>query len=140
MTIRLIKSDETFSTTCNVDTAKKTVTATYGVRKTDKSPRYALTSAFDFSGVSQAELLELAIRGVIIDTQRQWRVLANAANSTAERVNPFASVNVKTAIIDASRKTADPVTKAVNALNKLSPAERAAILKALGEKPAKKTA
>lgn len=134
MTIRELKKDETFSTTLTIN--GKIVNATWSVRKNEDGPRYAVTSKFDFGAVSTTELYELAMRSVIIDVQRQWRILANAKGSTATRVNPFATVNVKTAVIDAGRKTADPKTRASNLLAKLSEAERKAVLAMFAEKKA----
>lgn len=129
--IKLLKSDETFSPSHVFDAVKNTDNVSFAVRATESAPRYALTSTLDFSACSKEEILELAARTVIIDLQRQWRVLANTKGSTATTVNPFAKVNVKTSIVDAGRKSATPVSKAVNALNKLSDAEREAIIREL---------
>lgn len=126
--IKLLKSDETFSTGHVFDAAKKTDHVTFSVRATEKGPRYALTSTLDFSACSPEEILELAARTCVIDLQRQWRVIANTKGSTATTVNPFQRVNVKTAIVDNSRKTASPVSKAANAVNKLSEAEKRALI------------
>ena len=128
MTIRTLKDTDTFSTSFNYDATKKHATVEFSVRASEKEPRHAMKCDFDYSTLSQAELVELANRAVVIDLQRQWRVLAATKGSTARTVNPFAKVNVKAAIVDAARKSADPKTKAFNALNKLSDSERAALL------------
>lgn len=126
--IKLLKTDETFSPSHVFDAAKKTDNASFAVRATESAPRYALTSLLDFSACTQEEILEMAARTCIIDLQRQWRVLANTKGSTATTANPFARVNVKTAIVDAGRKSATPVSKAANAVNKLSDAEKKALI------------
>ena len=105
------------------------------------TPRYMLTSTFDFSGCSDAEILSLALKSVVIEAQRQWRDLANTKGSTATTVNPFATVNVKSAIVDATRRTADPVARATAMAKKLTPEQIAAIAREMGlavTAPAKK--
>lgn len=139
MTIREMKNDETFTASTTVN--GKTVDATWSVRANENGPRYAVTSKFDFSGCSQAEILELAMRSVVIDVQRQWRILAASKGSTARTVNPFKAVNVKTAIVDAPRKSAPANVKAANLFAKMSAAEQKAFLASIGAAaPAKKTA
>lgn len=131
MSIRVIKSDETFSGSTVVQPGGKIVNAKFSARKSDKGDRYELNCKLDFSSCSPTDILELATRTCVIDLQRQWRVAANAPNSKATSTNPFAAVNVKTAIVDATRATGTPMQRAVSALGKLSAAEREAILKSL---------
>lgn len=140
MTIRVLKSDETFSPSATVSGKKVAVKWTVKKDKNEKSPRYVVETTLDFSGVSQDELTLLAVRPIVIELQRQWRELATAKGSTATTVNPFASVNVKSAIVDATRRTADPAARAKSLLAKLSPAERKAIMAAFAaeQKPARK--
>lgn len=131
MTITKIAKDATFSASTTVMPGGKAVGVTFSARKSENSDRYAVTSQLDFSECSQSDILELATKTCIIDLQRQWRVLANAPNSTATTRNPFEKVNVKKAIVESTRSTGTPVQRATSALAKLSPTERAAIMKAL---------
>lgn len=142
MTITKIAKDATFSGSTTVMPGGKNVTAKFSVRKSENSDRYELTSNLDFSTCSQSDILELATKTCIIDLQRQWRVQANSPNSKATIINPFQKVNVKSAIVDATRSTGTPVQRAASALSKLSTAERKAIMAALMAElePAKKQA
>lgn len=130
MTIRVLKSNESFSPQVKITGKKAQVQWSVKKDKSEKSPRFAIATELDFSAVSAEELMTLAIRPVVIELQRQWRELAATKGSTATTVNPFKTVNVKTAIVDATRKTADPVARAKAAMSKLSDKERAAILAA----------
>jgi len=129
MSIRKLAADAEFSPVTKVTGKIVAITRTV---KTDKDAkfRYELTCSLDFGTCSAEEILELATRSAWIDIQRQWRELAGTKGSTATTVNPFAKVNVKTAIVDATRKSGprDPKVTAANALAKLSPAERAALI------------
>jgi alkyl hydroperoxide reductase subunit AhpC len=131
MSIRTIKDTETFSPTATYVPATKLMTATFSVRPSDKEPRHVLSCVIDYSKLSPTELVELAHRSVVIDLQRQWRVLASVKGNTARTVNPFARVDVKSAIVDAARKVATPAARASNALTKMSAKERADLLAAL---------
>lgn len=128
MTISIIKSNDTFSAKFSYVPATKAANVTFSCRRDEKSDRYALTSVIDFSGCSQAEIIELATRTVVIDLQRQWRVLAASNLANATRANPFSKVNVKAAIVDATRKTATPIAKAKSAASKLTDAEKRAMI------------
>lgn len=139
MSIRKIATDETFSGSTVIQPGGKIVAAKFSVRKSETSDRYELNCKLDFSACSQTDLLELATRTCVIDLQRQWRVAANVPNSTAMKTNPFAAVNVKTAIVETTRSTGTPMQRAVSAMNKLSTAERSAMLKML-EADTKKSA
>lgn len=140
MTITKISKDATFSPSTVVQPDNKHVHAKFSARKSDQGDRFELVCNLDFSDCSQSDILELATKTCVIDLQRQWRVAANVPNSTATTRNPFATVNVKTAIVESTRTTGTPMQRAVSALGKLSPAERAAILKELTAQPVKKTA
>ena len=134
MTIKTIKDTETFSSTFEFDPKTKHAQVAFSVRAKEGDPRHVLTCDIDYSKCSQAEIMELAQRAVTIDLQRQWRVLAATKGSTAKTVNPFAKVDVKTAVIDATRKAATPMSRAMSALSKMSAAEKAELLKALQAK------
>lgn len=134
MSIRTIKDTDTFSSTFDYDAKSKHATVEFSVRAKDGEPRHVLKCDIDYSGLSQVELVELAQRGVTIDLQRQWRVLAATKGSTARTANPFAKVNVKAAIVDASRKVATPMSRAMSALAKMTAKEKEELLKALQAK------
>lgn len=138
MTIRILKSTDQFSPSVKV-TGKK-VDATWSVKKdkNEKSPRFAIATQFDFSACSNEEIISLAMKAVVIEVQRQWRDMANTKGSQVTTVNPFKTVNVKTAIIDATRRTASPMAKVSSLLNKLSPAERKALIASLAPAQAPK--
>lgn len=143
MTITKISKDATFSPSTVVQPDNKHVHAKFSARKSDQGDRYELVCNLDFSACSQSDILELATKTCVIDLQRQWRVAATAPNSTATTRNPFAMVNVKTAIVEATRTTGTPMQRAISAFGKLSASERAAIIKSLNAEtaqPAKKTA
>lgn len=125
MTIRTIKDTDTFSSTFVYDPKTKHAAVSFSCRAKEGDPRHVLTCDIDYSTCSQAEIMELANRTVVIDLQRQWRVLAATKGSTARTVNPFAKVNVKTAVVDATRKSATPATKVMANLVKLSAKELA---------------
>lgn len=143
MSIRKMTKDETFSGSVNVQPGNKIVVAKFSARKSDKGERFELLCKLDFTACSQIDILELATRTCVIDLQRQWRVAANAPNSKAMTVNPFATVNVKTAIVDTTRSSGTPTQRAVSALNKLNDKERdemLALLQKDKETRGKKTA
>jgi hypothetical protein len=141
MTIRTLKDSDTFSSSFDYNEKTKHALVEFSARAKDGEPRYAMKCDLDYSTLSHVELVELANRSVVIDLQRQWRVLAATKGST---VNPFARVNVKSAVVDASRRVASPATRAASALTKMSAKERADMLAALqamvaeDKKPAKK--
>lgn len=142
MTIRKIATDETFSASTVVQPGGKTVHAKFSVRKTENDPRFELLCKLDFSTCSQTDILELATKICVIDLQRQYRVRANSTGHDYNH-NPFALVNVKSAIVENTRSTGTPMQRAVSSMTKLSAAERAEIIKMLtatNPTPAKKTA
>ena len=125
--IRKIGKDDTASTKITV--AGKNVTAVYTCRKDkDAADRYSVQSTLDFSNCSQDEILEMAARTIVIDLQRQWRTLAKNNLANATKAGTFASINVKQDVVEAARKATDPAIKVVSALDKMSDAEREAVL------------
>lgn len=126
MTIRKLSTDEKLSNSTSSN--GKTVKAVFGVRASEASQtRFALTCELDFSNVSMEELMQLASKSVIIDVQRQWRV-AHIDDKQEPTKNEFAKVDVKKQIIDATRKSADPLAKVKAALGGMSPEAIAALL------------
>jgi hypothetical protein len=131
MTIRTLKDSDTFSSSFDYNEKTKHALVEFSARAKDGEPRHAMKCDLDYSTLSHVELVELANRSVVIDLQRQWRVLAATTGSTARTVNPFARVNVKSAVVDASRKVASPVTRVAKGLTLISAKERADMLAAL---------
>jgi hypothetical protein len=125
--IRKLGKEDAASTKLTI--AGKKVTATYTCRKDKDSPdRYAVESTLDFSNCSQDEILEMASRTVVIDLQRQWRTLAKSNLANATKPGTFGTIDVKRDVVEATRKAADPTTKVVSVLDKMSDAEREALL------------
>ena len=125
--IRKLAKDEAAST--KMEVRGKTVSAVFSARKDkDAADRYSIETELNFGNCSNEEILELAARIVLIDLQRQWRAVAKGNMSAATKDGTFAKVDVKTEVVDAARKGADPTTKVVNVLDKMSDAERNAIL------------
>lgn len=96
-TLRQIGTDERFSATTSVS-GPRMVTAVYAIRKHENAPRYEKSTVFDFSNVSEEELLLLAMYGVKVTVQGALRSLAER-----EFLNPatYAKVDVKRDIVDA---------------------------------------
>lgn len=129
MSIRKLNKDEKLSNSTSI--VNSTATAVFKVRRSESSDEaFVLTCKLDFSTCSQDEILALATRTAIIDIQRQWRV-AHVTEKGDPKSNEFATVNVKSQVVDSQRKTADPLAKAKSLLDKLSPTERAALLASL---------
>lgn len=128
MSIRVIKKDEVFSGTSSV--VGKVVSATFAVRQNENAgERYALTSRFDFTGVTEAELMVMATKGLIVDTQRNWRVLAASDAKKATSSNPYELVKVRGLLDSPKTRSAAPATvKAKKLIDGMSEAERAALL------------
>lgn len=113
--LKPLSEDESASRNCEVDATNKRVVDTYAFKlNKDSKERYLKTTTFDFSGVSNEELYELATATVRIVTQRNLRTL----NKGALDPSAYATVDVKKEIIDAQprREQLDPTTKAVRAL------------------------
>lgn len=127
MTIRKIATDETFSASTTVQPGGKIVNAKFSVRKTENDPRFELVCKLDFSACSATDILELATKTCVIDLQRQYRIRANTPNHNIT-VNPFAAVNVKSAIVDATRSTGTPMQRASSSMLKLNRQEQIDVL------------
>lgn len=122
----LSKTDKTtLVRTINVDT--KSVGVVHTVKPTIDSPvRYEMTWTLDFRTCSDKQMLELASRSALIDAQRKWRGETDAQRLDGERWDGI-TINVADAMGE-TRRTADPVSKAANAVNKLTPEQRAAFI------------
>lgn len=135
MAIRTIKADEKFSPSVSIN-GKKSL-AKYAVRVNENAgERYELTTVFDFTGVTEAELIEMATKGLIVDTQRVWRVAAQGDKKAAAlKGEGFSDIGVR-ALLDAprARSSAPATVKAKKLIDGMSAAEKAELLKMLSAK------
>lgn len=126
--VKYIGKDETATRTINApqDGDAPVVRVSHTVKPDrEATNRAQLVWEFDFSDVTRGELLELATRDVLIRKQAEWRKANNRDNAD---VWDNVTFRVRD-ILDETKKTADPTTKARNALAKLSPEERERLLK-----------
>jgi hypothetical protein len=97
------------------------------LNKATKS-EYALTWSFDFSGVSQNELMTIASRAIVIALRPEFKVASASELETWD--NRIFSVRE---YLDSERSKVDDVEKARRLLGKLSQEQRDLILASLGE-------
>ena len=118
-----LSADEkaTVSTTIegNAATVRHTVKAD-GERDT---PRFNLTWLLDFSNCTEEQILDWAATSVRIALQGRWRKAPDRMDE-----EKWDNVTFDVAAVMAERSTADPATKARNAIAKLSPEQKAALL------------
>lgn len=96
--------------------------------QTDTKTRVHWT--FDFADVTEEEVMELAVRTLVIDAQRAWRNMSAADRSkNAER-----TIRVRE-MLDAAktRGTGDPVKRAASLASKMTDEEREELLRLLQE-------
>lgn len=122
-----IPSDEPAKRGLVVNEADKTATATFSLKfaKGD-ADRYQYETKFDLSGLTYAELAELALRSVVIDVQARLRAMGKDA---ARKRGVMATVNVKTDIVDAQRATGDDTTRLIRNLMRVLGVDEAAARK-----------
>lgn len=124
MAIKKITADETASRSTEV--VDNVVTVVRTAKPDENSPiRYVVNWAFDFDEVTPDELRELASRNLVIDVQRAFR-----ATTDADRENYGNRTYRVRDMLDAAktRKSADPATRARNAVSKLDDAAKLAII------------
>jgi len=90
----------------------------------DDDIRYQLSWTFDFSKTTREDLLKLATRTICIKKQAEWRKSKDRMDGEKWDGITF----MVDEVLAEGRKSADPVTRAKGALNKLSKAERDALL------------
>ena len=112
--------------TLNTSVSGDVATCTFTVKENgDKgTPRYNLTWNFDYAEVSRKELILLAVRSHRIDGQADWRKAKNRLDSEFWQ-NRYWSAR---AMIDESPAKADPTTKVLKAAEKMTAAERTALM------------
>ena len=123
--LKALTKDEqaTISMTANADTS--TCVVSHTVKESgDADIRYQLSWTFDFSNTSREDVLKLATRTICIKKQAEWRKAKDRMDG-----EKWDGVTFKVdEVLAETRKSADPVTRAKSALNKLSEAERMALL------------
>lgn len=113
-TLRQIEEDESFSNSVEFLAGKK-VKSTFSFRRNAESPRYAKEIVYDFSGLSEQQLLELAVKTVQIRAQAMLRSLDPAVMLNSESLS---EVDVLKDIVTVEKKAADPMTAAVRSMMK----------------------
>lgn len=129
MAIKKLTKDD--KATINMKVDGKVVHVDHTVKTERDSPvRYQLHWALDFSNVKPEDILELAARTITIKLQADWR---KSKNQLDEKSWDKVTFDVAGVLAD-SRRTVDPLTKAANAVQKLSADEKAELLKLLQAK------
>lgn len=116
---------EEFARSVTVDADAKTVRRVHVTKHGDGSnaAHYGLTWTFDFSGVSQEQLMELASRSVLISYRPTFQKVP------ANEVDQWADLRISVAdFLTRGRAPVDPKARIRSDLSKLSAEERAAIL------------
>lgn len=126
--LRSLTKDEQATISMVAEEATKRCVVSHTVKESkDDDIRYQLSWTFDFSNTSYDDVLKLATRTICIKKQAEWR-------KSKDRMDAAKWDNV-TFMVDEvlaeTRKSADPLTRAKSALNKLGAAERKALLEAL---------
>lgn len=132
-TLRKIAEGETFTQQTKMLEPGRLETR-FSVKPSDTSTdRYEVVTVFDFRTASPAEIQQLALKACVIAAQRNFREAAKNNAIAALNAAQWAAVNVKTDIIDAARKSTDPVAKAKSAVLKagLSKADLLALISAM---------
>ncbi len=105
-------ADEPASTSIDV-IGDKVVKATYTFRLDGKTKdRYSITTVFDYSNCTDAEILELATASVRITTQAKLRAMGDGALNHGV----YEKVDVKSDILDTTKREIDPIQSAIRAL------------------------
>lgn len=105
------------------------VRVTYAIRADADAPRYEKSTTFDFSGVSEEQLLLLCCtNGVVVWVQRMLRDLGDGLKNPSN----YTEVNVLEDIIEGpARVVVDPKVRAQRAVARLTPEARAELLEQL---------
>ncbi len=124
MAIKTITADEKH--TRSTEVAGDVVTVVRTAKPNENSPvRFIVNWEFNFADVTANELRELSARALVIDVQRAFRAATDAQLETYG--NRKFTVRE---MIDAAktRKSADPATRARNAVSKLDDAAKTALI------------
>ncbi len=101
-------------------------TNTFTVKENEDALRANLSWTYDFTGVTDQEMRDLALSNVHIPLQEKWRKAEDRMNADLYQ-NRIISVRK---IVDGKRQPSDPKAKASGLLAKLPEAERKALLMA----------
>jgi len=91
----------------------KKVKSTFSFRRNAESPRYAKEITFDFSGLNEHQILELALKSVQIRAQAMHRSLDPSVMLNSESL---AEIDVLKDIVTIEKRAADPTSKAIRSL------------------------
>ena len=112
--LRVIPDSETFSATTKYLGQKK-VQAVFSLRRDAKSPRYGKEALFDFSRLTEEELLTMAMYSAKVKLQA---ILRNLSPEVMLNSETLAKIDVKADLLEADKAPADPVTAAVRSIMK----------------------
>lgn len=89
-----------------------TVRVGYSFKLSDAAKeRYGAVTTLDFAGCTQADILELATKSLVIKLQRNLRQMSNGALDATV----YQNVNVKRDLVEATRSAIDPETRDLHA-------------------------
>lgn len=91
------------------------------------APRFNLTQAFDFSNVTENELIALAVRPLRIDVQSQWRASKDKMDADVWQNRKWSVREM----LDQTRQKGDPTQKVLKAAERMNKAERMALMELL---------
>lgn len=105
---------------------RKTCVNTFTVKENADALRANLTWTYDFSGVSEQEIQDMALSSVHIPMQEKWRKAKDRMDADLYQNR---TIKVRD-LVDKKRQPSDPKAKASGLLAKLPEAERKALLMA----------
>ena len=111
-------ADETQPSTSLEFLGNKRVKAIYAWRPYEGGPKNTKTSIFDFSGVSEEQLLSLAMYAVKVKVQAVLRDAQNADPKKPLDAKMLATVDVLKDVVQATSAKADPVAMAIRQLRR----------------------
>ncbi len=111
-TLTLIPDDASFSNSIEFVGNKK-IKSTFSFRRNAESPRYAKEVTYDFSGLTEEQVLELAVRTIQIKVQAMLRALDPAVMLDA---SVLTEIDVLKDVLNSEKRGPDPDTKAIRSL------------------------
>lgn len=91
----------------------KKVKSTFSFRRSKEAPRYQKVCIFDFSGVTEEQLIDLALYSVKVKTQS---LLRNLSPEAALQPETLSTVSVLKDLIQGTKLPHDPIEGAVKSL------------------------
>ena len=123
--LKALAADE--QATLNTSIVDNVATCTFTVKPEANGSRFNLLHRYDYTGVSEEEVLALATRSIRIDVQAKWRKAKDKMDAEKWTDKTFMVRD----ILDESPAKADPVTKALRLADKMTKAERNEYIKKL---------